>query len=76
MIRRLGVCAADTIRGSGVIQLDFFTDYESLRKEHDLQNALYQIRSRYGANAVVRAMNLLEGGTAMARNLQIGGHKA
>lgn len=76
LFRRLGVCAADTICGSGIVQLDFFTDYEALQKEHDLQQALYSIRSRYGANAVIRAMNLLEGATALERNRQIGGHKA
>ena len=76
LMRRLGVCAADTVYGSGIVQLDFFTDYEELQKEKALQKAMLSIRKRYGANAVVRGMNLLDGATAMERNQQIGGHKA
>ena len=76
LVRRLGVCAADTVHGSGILQLDFFTDYEALRKEKNLQLAMLEIRRRYGSDAVVRRMNLLEGATAIERSRQIGGHRA
>ena len=34
------------------------------------------MKKKYGKNAVLKGMNLLEGGTAIERNGQIGGHKA
>ena len=68
-------------------QLDFFTDYdekekaseaieEELRRERQVQEALLEIRDRYGRNAVVKGLNLQKGATALERNRQIGGHKA
>lgn len=68
-------------------QLDLFTDYAALRKkqeeekrelkrERSLQEAILDIRKRYGKNAVLKGTNLMEGATAMDRNKQIGGHKA
>ena len=68
-------------------QLDLFTDYAALRKENEekeaklrqerrLQEALLDIKKRYGKNAVLKGTNLVEGATAMERNKQIGGHKA
>ncbi len=68
-------------------QLDLFTDYAALRKEKEekdaklrqerrLQEALLDIKKRYGKNAVLKGTNLMEGATAMERNSQIGGHKA
>ena len=68
-------------------QLDLFTDYqaemtrraeeaEALRRERCCQQAVLEIRRRFGKNAILRGMNLQEGATAMDRNRQIGGHKA
>ena len=34
------------------------------------------IQNRYGKNAVVKGMNLLDGATTIERNQLIGGHKA
>ena len=45
-------------------------------KERALQQAMLEIKHKYGKNAVVKAKNLSKGGTAMERNQQIGGHKA
>lgn len=45
-------------------------------RERHLQEALVEIRRRYGKNAVFKAMSLQEGATARERNRQIGGHKA
>ena len=64
-----------------------FTDYEALEqekkarqlaeeKERRLQNVTLAIQDRYGKNAMLKGMNLMEGGTTIARNGQIGGHKA
>ena len=75
-VRRLGVCAEDTVHGNEYIQLDLFTDYDSLEKEKHLQQSISAIRRKYGKNAVLKGMNLLEAGTAKERNTQIGGHKA
>ena len=49
---------------------------EKLEKEKALQKAMLEIKNKYGKNAVVKVKNLNKGGTAMARNEQIGGHKA
>ena len=68
-------------------QLDLFTDYtkiqeqkakeeEMLQKEKKLQQAVLEIKKKYGKNAMLKGMNLEEGATAIERNAQIGGHKA
>ena len=68
-------------------QLDFFTDFETLEKERErdaaadekerrIQEATLQIQERYGKNALLKGMNLLDGATAIARNRQIGGHRS
>ena len=53
-----------------------FTDPEAQDRERRLQEAMIEVRSRFGRNALVRGMNLLEGATALERNRQIGGHRA
>lgn len=68
-------------------QLDLFTDYtaleaerkaeaETLAKERKLQEAMLSVKKKYGKNAILKGMNLLEGATTIERNRQIGGHKA
>lgn len=68
-------------------QMDLFTDYEAIQREKDaenqrllkerrLQEAVLEIKGRYGKNAVLKGMNLQEGATTKDRNRQIGGHKA
>lgn len=62
-------------------QIDLFTDYqqkaEKLQKEKmekELQKAMIGIKNKYGKNAVIKGMNLQDGGTTIDRNKQIGGH--
>ncbi len=92
LIRRVYVVAAGLIRekdvpAEGPLQLDLFTDYEELtrRKEAEaasdarekrLQEAALSIRDRFGKNAMLKGMNLEEGGTTVQRNGQVGGHRA
>lgn len=45
-------------------------------KEKKLQQAVLDIKKRYGKNAVLRGTSYQEGATARSRNSQIGGHKA
>ena len=46
-----------------------------MQKEKALQNAIINIKSKYGKNALIKGMNLEEGATTIERNGQIGGHK-
>ncbi|MCQ2073991.1 MAG: DNA methylase [Bacteroidaceae bacterium] len=68
-------------------QLDLFTDYEQLEqkrenerkeraKERRMQEALIDIKQKFGKNAILKGLNFQEGATAIERNRQIGGHKA
>ena len=72
---------------SKVEQLDLFTDYKALEKQREeekavrekekkMQNAMLDIKKKYGKNAILKGMNLQEGATTRDRNKQIGGHKA
>ena len=76
LYRRLGIAATDTPIDDGIFQLNLFVDYDALEKEKKIQGAMLKVRQKYGANAIVKGMNLLEGATTIERNLQIGGHKA
>lgn len=68
-------------------QLDLFTDYEEkkraeqaenedLEREKRMQQAVLDIKKKFGKNAILKGMNLQEGATTVERNNQIGGHKA
>lgn len=70
-----------------VYQLNMFEDYEKtqenikreelmLKKERSMQEAIIDIKKRYGKNAILKGMNLEEGATSIDRNKQIGGHNA
>ena len=92
LIRRVNVTACNLVSETEIPeekpeQLDMFTNYEALErekqarqlaeeKERRLQNVTLAIQDRYGKNAMLKGMNLMEGGTTIARNGQIGGHKA
>ncbi len=76
LFRRLGICANNVTRDDGIYQLDLFTDYDALEKEGKIQEALREIRSKYGFNAIFTGKNLLQGATALERGNQIGGHRA
>lgn len=57
-------------------QYDLFTSPAELEREHKLQEAMLDIKNKYGKNAILKGMNLLDGATTMERNHQIGGHKS
>ena len=68
-------------------QLDLFTNYAELEKKKEqekkerekekrLQHAILSIQRRYGKNALLKGMNLVDGAMTVERNGQIGGHKA
>lgn len=76
LFRKLGICAEDVQPDGRAFQLDLFTDYDALEKEKRLQKALLAVKTRHGANAVLRGTSYLDGATARERNMQIGGHRA
>ncbi|MBR5265326.1 MAG: DNA methylase, partial [Clostridia bacterium] len=47
-----------------------------LEREHRRQQAVLEIKKKFGKNAILKGMNLEEGATTKDRNKQIGGHKA
>lgn len=68
-------------------QLDLFTDHAALARqqaekaaalaqEQRLQRTMLEIKKRFGKNAILKGMNLLEGATTKERNGQVGGHRA
>ena len=82
-----GLIPEKEIPGEAPEQLDLFTDYAEQERrraaekreearEKRLQQATLQLHARFGKNAVLKGMNLMEGGTTIERNGQIGGHRA
>lgn len=92
LIRRLSISAnkllpeADAPKEESE-QLDLFTDYTAKERqeqvdeaaharERKIQEAMLEIKKKYGKNAILKGMNLEEGATAKERNQTIGGHHA
>ena len=92
LIRRVNIAACNLIPESEIpaekpVQMDMFTDYEEIdrnrremraaeERERKLQRVTLAMQDKYGKNAILKGMNLVEGGTTIERNGQIGGHKA
>ena len=87
LIRRLNISFSNVQKEDVVAekyeQLELFTDYEKeeenrekQQKERKMQEAMLQIQSKFGKNAILKGTNLEEGATTIERNQQIGGHKA
>ena len=91
LIRRLNISTNHIIReddgqqttDNKSFQLDLFTDYDAIakeeqskKKERRMQEALINIKHRFGKNAILKGTSYAEGATAKQRNKQIGGHKA
>lgn len=87
LVRRINITANNVIDFLSVNaynhyeQIDLFTDYKQKvenqlaeQSEKELQKAVINIKRKYGKNAIIKGMNLQEGGTTINRNMQIGGH--
>ena len=81
------VCEGTEQKREEYEQLNLFTDYgaqveqkkreeDELAREKRIQQAVLEIKKKFGKNAVLKGMNLEEGATAVKRNSQIGGHRA
>ena len=57
-------------------QYDLFTDPAELEREHRMQEAILDIKEKFGKNAILKGIDLQAGATTMERNRQIGGHKS
>ena len=88
LIRRINICANNVVTEDSsrnkfdYEQLDLFVNQTELKKKRDkekaekeIQKAMIEIKNKYGKNAIIKGMNLEEGGTTIERNRQIGGHK-
>ena len=88
LVRRIYITATHVIgereaeTDAPMEQLDLFTDPEAqrqeeekLQKERRMQEAMLQIKRKYGKNAILKGMNFEEGATARERNRQVGGHR-
>lgn len=65
-----------TVPEEGYRQYNLFTHDHLIERDKKLQRTALEIKQRFGQNALVRGMDLLEAGTARERNNQIGGHKS
>lgn len=78
-----GVTTGDGTETTGKDKLNSSQKVERLHPESEnderqrkVQQAALAIKDKYGKNAILKGMNLQEGGTTIERNAQIGGHKA
>lgn len=74
-IRSIGI-GFQRLRDGSWESLDLFADAEEIQEERRLMQTISAIRGKYGKNAILRGMNLLDQATTRRRNTQIGGHNA
>ena len=72
-IRQIGISFGNVVNEK-FEYYDLFTDQQEIEKEKRLQNALNEIKYKYGKNSVFKCMNLMENATQLQRNKLIGGH--
>ena len=74
-IRQIAISFGNVIN-EAYEQYNLFTDIEDIEKEKRVQEALVEIKAKFGKNSVLKGMNYLEKATARKRNGLVGGHNA
>ena len=72
-IRKVSISCGGLISKQGV-QLNLFEEYANIQKEDKINEAIDEIKEKFGKNSLIKASNLLEDSTAIERNTKIGGH--
>lgn len=75
-VRRIYLTAIRVRPDDGFHQMDLFTDPEKQEKEKNLQEAMLDVRKKYGKNMLLKGRDFLDGANIRERNGQIGGHRA
>ena len=57
------------------VQLDLFEETVDTSRERNRQEAILEIRRKFGNNAILTGIDFEEGATTRERNNQIGGHR-
>lgn len=77
IIREIDYCQKTRFEQRRLFDLeDNETKNHNLEKERKTQEAILEIKKKYGKNAILKGVDLEDGATAIERNQQIGGHKA
>lgn len=73
LIRRLAVDFADVVPDE-LESYGLFTDVEKVEREKRTEETVLNIKDKFGKNAMLRGIDMLENATARVRNKLIGGH--
>ena len=76
MIRRVCLSCNNVVEDRGVLQLSMFEDTSKQLRDKALQEAMLEIRAKYGKDSILKGMNYAPAATGRERNVQIGGHRA
>lgn len=74
-VHRLNI-ACGIIPEDGAQQLELLTDTDGDERDKALQEATIEIKRKFGADSLMKAMDLMEGATGIERNHQMGGHRS
>ena len=74
-IRRVSIVAGK-LTDDNSFQLNLFDDYNKVIEDDKLNDAIDEVKNKYGKNSILKASSLLSDSTAIERNKKIGGHNA
>ena len=76
-IRKINVGLNNIVDEDSVgFQRDLFSNAEQTAKERKVQEAVLNIKNKFGKNAVLRGISLEKKATAKIRNKLVGGHNS
>ena len=74
-IRKVSIAAGSLCPKVGV-QLNIFETFDDIKEDEELNEAVDEIKNKFGKNSLIKASSLLPDSTAIERNKKIGGHSA
>ena len=74
-IRKVSVSCGGLAHKEGV-QLNLFDAVEEIQEQEQIDQAILELKEKFGKNAILKASSLLDDSTIRDRNQKIGGHSA
>ena len=72
-IRKVSISCGGLVPKKGV-QLNLFENSDTIENEEKINEAIDEIKNKFGKNSLIKASSLLPDSTAIERNTKIGGH--